>query len=110
MERPGPATPQKPNLSDALIKFVKTDGEVTGGLQELAEALRDAPAYYKAVKGQFLNWLDTEEARGEENIYVTEDFIKTIRGRHNADSHLGRERAGLCGGGPVSDQCQTTVS
>ena len=37
VERPGPATAQRAGLSDALIKFVKTDGEVTHGLVSLGE-------------------------------------------------------------------------
>ncbi|CAD7923999.1 unnamed protein product [Amoebophrya sp. A120] len=103
VERPGPATAQRAQLSDALTKFVKTDGEVTGGLLTLGEALRDAPAYYKAIAGQFENLALAEEYQGAdgerlpeeilrsiavENVYVTEDFVRTIRGKHNADAHL----------------------
>ncbi|CAD7943082.1 unnamed protein product [Amoebophrya sp. A25] len=106
VERPGPATAQRAHLPDALIKFVKTDGEVTGGLLSLGEALRDAPSYYRSVAGQFANFLDPEQALANntgssgsqeqqsfkitsvDNVYVTEDFVRTIRGKHNADAHL----------------------
>ena len=65
-ERPGPATPHRVHLSDALIKFIKTDGEVTSGLVSLGETLRDAPNYYQAIAGQFEN---VQEKNFYENIY-----------------------------------------
>jgi hypothetical protein len=70
---PGPATPHRPELSEALIKFVKTDGEVTGGLHSLGEALRDAPAYYKAIQGQFENIADSP------GIVRRDLCLKTVR-------------------------------
>ena len=31
----------------------------------------------------------------DENIYVTEDFVKTIRGRNNANTHLKNPSTGI---------------